>query len=39
MQLEIVRELIVKNVESGHRLEALTYSAIYLKVFLYAAFC
>lgn len=30
-KLEIVRELIVENVDSGHLLEALTYSAIYLK--------
>nr|GMD65870.1 phosphoglucan, water dikinase, chloroplastic [Ipomoea batatas] len=30
-KLEVVRELIFENVESAHRLEALTYSAIYLK--------
>ncbi|KAL2497284.1 Phosphoglucan [Abeliophyllum distichum] len=30
-KLEVVRELVVESVESGKRLEALTYSAIYLK--------
>ncbi|CAH9136523.1 unnamed protein product [Cuscuta epithymum] len=30
-KLEVVRDLIAGNVESAYRLEALTYSAIYLK--------
>ncbi|XP_027165798.1 phosphoglucan, water dikinase, chloroplastic [Coffea eugenioides] len=30
-KLEVVREIVVGNIESGHRLEALAYSAIYLK--------
>ncbi|KZV40911.1 phosphoglucan, water dikinase, chloroplastic, partial [Dorcoceras hygrometricum] len=30
-KLEIVRELVVENIEDGKRLEALIYSAIYLK--------
>ncbi|KAL2467661.1 Phosphoglucan [Forsythia ovata] len=30
-KLEVVRELVVENSEGGNRLEALTYSAIYLK--------
>ncbi|CAK9138210.1 unnamed protein product [Ilex paraguariensis] len=30
-KLEVVRELVAENVENGHRLEALIYSAIYLK--------
>ncbi|XP_059650941.1 phosphoglucan, water dikinase, chloroplastic [Cornus florida] len=30
-KLEVVRELLHGNAESGHRLEALIYSAIYLK--------
>ncbi|KAA8527871.1 hypothetical protein F0562_035260 [Nyssa sinensis] len=30
-KLEVVRELLVGSLESGHRLEALIYSAIYLK--------
>ncbi|KAI3460627.1 hypothetical protein Pfo_017290 [Paulownia fortunei] len=30
-KLEVVRELVVENIEDGKRLEALTYSAIYLK--------
>lgn len=36
MKLEVVRELLVGNLESGDRLEALIFSAIYLKV-LYVA--
>ncbi|KAK4387285.1 Phosphoglucan, water dikinase, chloroplastic [Sesamum angolense] len=31
-KLEVVRELVVENIENAKRLEALTYSAIYLKV-------
>ncbi|RVW82080.1 Phosphoglucan, water dikinase, chloroplastic [Vitis vinifera] len=31
MKLEVVRELLVGNLESGDRLEALIFSAIYLK--------
>ncbi|KAL0365837.1 UNVERIFIED_CONTAM: Phosphoglucan, water dikinase, chloroplastic [Sesamum radiatum] len=30
-KLEVVRELVVENIENAKRLEALTYSAIYLK--------
>ncbi|KAL2503505.1 Phosphoglucan [Abeliophyllum distichum] len=30
-KLEVVQELVVENSEGGNRLEALTYSAIYLK--------
>ncbi|KAL3506570.1 hypothetical protein ACH5RR_031952 [Cinchona calisaya] len=30
-KLEVIRELLVGSVESGHHLEALAYSAIYLK--------
>ncbi|PIN06610.1 Phosphoglucan, water dikinase [Handroanthus impetiginosus] len=30
-KLEVVRELVVENIETEKRLEALTYSAIYLK--------
>ncbi|XP_051150786.1 phosphoglucan, water dikinase, chloroplastic isoform X2 [Andrographis paniculata] len=30
-KLEVVRELLVENMENGNRLEALTYSAVYLK--------
>ncbi|KAK2996406.1 hypothetical protein RJ639_025380 [Escallonia herrerae] len=30
-KLEVVRELVVSTLEGGHRLEALIYSAIYLK--------
>lgn len=33
-KLEVVRELVAENVDSDKRLEALTYSAIYLKVLL-----
>lgn len=31
-KLEVVRELVAENIDSEKRLEALTYSAIYLKV-------
>lgn len=34
MQLETVRELFDANQEQGNQLEALVYSAVYLKVFL-----
>ncbi|GMP55368.1 hypothetical protein CsSME_00020210 [Camellia sinensis var. sinensis] len=34
-KLEVVRELLVGSLESGQRLDALIYSAIYLKVFYY----
>ncbi|KAK4341488.1 hypothetical protein RND71_039989 [Anisodus tanguticus] len=30
-KLEVVRELVVENMDSPHRLEALTYAAVYLK--------
>lgn len=30
-KLEVIREIVVENSASGHRLEALAYSAIYLK--------
>lgn len=30
-KLEVVRELVVENMDSSHRLEALTYAAVYLK--------
>ncbi|XP_073021561.1 phosphoglucan, water dikinase, chloroplastic-like [Primulina eburnea] len=30
-KLEVIRELVVENIENGKRLEALIYSAIYLK--------
>ncbi|KAL9144745.1 hypothetical protein ABFS82_14G316100 [Erythranthe guttata] len=30
-KLEVVRELVAENIENGNRLEALTYSAVYLK--------
>ena len=33
VQLEVVRELLVENVNAEERLESLIYSAIYLKVF------
>ena len=32
LQLEVVRELLVGSLEGANRLEALIYSAIYLKV-------
>lgn len=32
MKLEVVRELLVESLQTGDRLEALIYSAIYLKV-------
>lgn len=32
MQLDVVRELLVENLPKSDRLEALVYSAIYLKV-------
>lgn len=32
MQLDVVRDLLVGNLEKDDRLEALIYSAIYLKV-------
>ncbi|KAL3329444.1 hypothetical protein AABB24_036503 [Solanum stoloniferum] len=30
-KLEVVRELVVENMDTSHRLEALTYAAVYLK--------
>ncbi|CAN4090771.1 unnamed protein product [Withania somnifera] len=30
-KLELVREIVVENMDSSHRLEALTYAAVYLK--------
>ena len=32
MKLEVVRELLVESLQTEDRLEALVYSAIYLKV-------
>lgn len=32
MQLDVVRELLVENLPKSDRLEALVFSAIYLKV-------
>ena len=38
LKLEVVRELVVENSESQDRLDALIYSAIYLKVrFIFAS--
>ena len=33
MKLEVVRELLIESSQTEDRLEALLYSAIYLKVF------
>ena len=34
MQLEVVRELFSGDQDSGNQLDALVYSAVYLKVFI-----
>jgi phosphoglucan,water dikinase len=39
LQLELIRGLLSKSVDDQSRLEALTYSAIYLKVFSLAPDC
>lgn len=39
LQLELIRGLLSKSVDDQSRLEALTYSAIYLKVFPLAPDC
>ena len=39
LQLELVRGLVSESVDDQSRLEALTYSAIYLKVFPLAPYC
>lgn len=39
MQLELVSDLLMANQEEGNLLDALIYSAIYLKVFLKGFFC
>jgi hypothetical protein len=39
LQLELVRGLVSESVDDQSRLEALTYSAVYLKVFPLAPYC